>query len=205
MNIPKNNRAHSEYTKLIQKRIDESIRLHQRFSQRLIRNIALAAEKVIECHRKGNKLILFGNGGSAADAQHIACELVGRFLVERRPLDAIALSTNSSVITCLGNDYGYDRIFERQIEASAKAGDVIMGISTSGDSSNVIRAMEAAKKMGCVTIGMTGQGGGKMKAVADILLDVPSNGPSPRIQEAHILIGHIMCELVERAVQGGTK
>ena len=116
---------------LVQRKIDDSIRVKQRFSQKLIRDIACAAEKIVESYRNGGKLILFGNGGSAADAQHIACELVGRFLMERRPLDAIALNTDPSVLTCLGNDYGYNRIFERQVEASAKADDVVFGISTS--------------------------------------------------------------------------
>jgi D-sedoheptulose 7-phosphate isomerase len=185
---------------LIRDRIDDSVSVAQRFPKRLITNIALAARTITECYQNGGKLILFGNGGSAADAQHIAGELVGRFLEERRPLDAVALSTNTSILTSLGNDYGYARLFERQLEAAAKSGDVVVGISTSGDSPNVVRAMKRAKKIGCTTVGMTGQSGGKVKAVADILLNVPSKH-TPRIQESHILIGHIICELVERAVR----
>ncbi|NQU08962.1 MAG: D-sedoheptulose 7-phosphate isomerase [Candidatus Abyssubacteria bacterium] len=184
---------------LVRRRIQASVRVKQRFSQKLIRNVALAAEKIGECHRSGGKLILLGNGGSAADAQHIACELVGRFLLERRALEAVALSTDTSILTCLGNDYGYDRIFERQIEACAKPGDVVVGISTSGNSPNVIRAVKRAKKVGCTTIGMTGRGGGKLKGMVDVLLNVPSE-ETPRIQESHILMGHIICELVERDV-----
>ena len=188
-----------KHLELVRRRIQASVRVKQRFSQKLIRNVALAAEKIAECHRSGGKLILLGNGGSAADAQHIACELVGRFLLERRALEAVALSTDTSILTCLGNDYGYDRIFERQIEACAKPGDVVVGISTSGNSPNVIRAMKRAKKVGCTTIGMTGRGGGKLKGMVDVLLNVPSE-ETPRIQESHILMGHIICELVERDV-----
>ena len=169
------------------------------FSQKLIRNVALAAEEIAGCHGGGGKLILLGNGGSAADAQHIACELVGRFLLERRALEAVALSTDTSILTSLGNDYGYDRIFERQIEACAKPGDVVVGISTSGNSPNVVLAVKRATKVGCTTIGMTGRGGGKLKGIVDILLNVPSE-ETPRIQESHILMGHIICELVERDV-----
>jgi D-sedoheptulose 7-phosphate isomerase len=189
---------------LVRRRIQASVRVKQRFSQKLIRNVALAAEKIGECHRGGGKLILLGNGGSAADAQHIACELVGRFLLERRALEAVALSTDTSILTCLGNDYGYDRIFERQIEACAKPGDVVVGISTSGNSPNVIRAVKRAKKAGCTTIGMTGRGGGKLKGMVDVLLNVPSE-ETPRIQESHILMGHIICELVERGIEGNKK
>jgi len=185
---------------LIQQKIEDSVRVKQRFSDELLSNIELTAEKIVDCYRNGGKLILFGNGGSAADAQHIACELVGRFLKERRPLFAVALNTNSSVLTSIGNDYGYDRIFERQVEASAKPEDVVIGISTSGNSPNIIRAIEAAHRIGSTTIGMTGLSGGLLKGAADILLNVPS-GETPRIQESHILIGHIICELVERAIE----
>lgn len=205
MKNPKGNSPKPEDLKLIQKRIDDSIRIQRRFSQKLMKDIALSAEKIVGCYRDGGKLILFGNGGSAADAQHIACELVGRFLKERAPLDATALSTNTSILTALGNDYGYDHVFERQVEASAKPGDIVLAISTSGDSANVVRAIKAAKKIGCVTIGMTGQAGGKLKPMVDILLNVPSKGPSPLIQESHILIGHIICELVERSLCGRTR
>ncbi|MBI4831792.1 MAG: D-sedoheptulose 7-phosphate isomerase [Candidatus Lindowbacteria bacterium] len=189
---------------LIRQRIEESIRVKQGFPDKLVQNIARAAETIVEAYNNGGKLILFGNGGSAADAQHIACELVGRFLKERRPLEAMSLSANASMLTCLGNDYGYERVFERQVEAAARAGDVVIGISTSGNSPNVLKAAKRAKQIGCVTICMTGKSGGKMKACADILLNVPSN-VTPRIQESHILIGHIICELVEKSVTRDSK
>jgi D-sedoheptulose 7-phosphate isomerase len=195
----------SDGEKLVQKRIEESVRAKQRISQKLMRDIALAADRIVESYAGGGKLILFGNGGSAADAQHIAGEMVGRFLVERRPLEAIALGMNVSTLTAIGNDYGYGRVFERELEATAKPEDVVVAISTSGDSPNVLRAIKRAKRIGCATIAMTGQSGGKLKGEADILLNVPSKGPSPRIQELHILIGHIICELVERGVGANKK
>ncbi len=200
MKSQRKNRGTAADLKLVEQRIGESIRVKQRFPGELMSDIALAARRIVDSYRKGGRLILFGNGGSAADAQHIACELVGRFLKERRPLEAVALASNPSILTCLGNDYGYDRVFERQVEAAARPGDVAVGISTSGDSPNIVRAIKRAKKIGCTTIGMTGQGGGKLKAAADILLNVPSR-ETPRIQESHILIGHIICELVERSIQ----
>lgn len=150
----------------------------------------------------GGRVILMGNGGSAADAQHIAAELVGRFSLERRPLPAFSLCTDPSVITALGNDYGYDQIFARQVEALASAGDVVVGISTSGRSLNVIRALAAARAGGCRTIGMTGGSPGELAGVSDILISVPSD-VTARIQEAHITIGHAVCELVERLIVSG--
>ncbi len=204
MKNPKKVRPAARATELVRRRVEESIRVKQQFPDELVNGIALAAQRIIEAYSKGGKLILFGNGGSAADAQHIACELVGRFLMERRPLQAISLSANSSVVTCLGNDYGYDRVFERQVEAIARRGDVAVGISTSGNSANVARALKLAKEIGCTTIGMTGQSGGKLKAVVDILLNIPSD-ETPRIQESHILVGHILCELVERATKDKKK
>lgn len=192
------NRSASDSVGCVHRCVEESIRVKRGFSKILIRNVARAAEKIMEAYANGGKLILFGNGGSAADAQHIACELVGRFLEERRPLNALALNTNPSVLTSLGNDYGYERVFERQVEAVAQPGDVVIGITTSGNSPNVLHALERARQMGCATIGMTGQSGGKLKNATDILLNVPSN-VTPRIQESHILIGHIICEIVERA------
>ncbi len=190
--------------KLIQRRIAESIRTKQRFSKKLMRSVTLAAQRIAEAHRAGGRLILFGNGGSAADAQHIACELVGRFLEERRALDAIALGVNVPTLTAIGNDYGYNRVFERQLEAVAKPGDVVIGLSTSGNSPNILRAVKRAGKIGCTTVAMTGRTGGKLKDAADILLNVPSDD-TPRIQESHILIGHIVCELVERAAKEDEK
>ena len=140
-----------------------------------------------------------GNGGSAADAQHIAGELVGRFKKERKAIPAISLSTDTSILTAIGNDYGFEKVFERQIEALGNKGDVVIGISTSGNSENVYRAMKLAKKMGLTTIGLLGNDGGKIKNLSDIALVVPSKN-TPRIQETHITIGHIICEGVERII-----
>ena len=147
--------------------------------------------------KKGNKIILFGNGGSAAQAQHIACEFVVRFKKERQALPAIALNTDTSILTAIGNDYSFDSIFERQIVAFGKKDDVCIGISTSGNSQNVIRALKKAKEKGILTAGFTGKDGGKMKKFCDILINVPSDN-TPRIQEVHILLGHLLCEFVEK-------
>lgn len=144
----------------------------------------------------GKRVFLCGNGGSAADAQHIAAELVGRFKKERRGLPAIALTTDTSILTAVGNDYGYEQVFARQVEALASAGDVLIGISTSGNSSNVVEAVKAAKRLGIKTIGLTGARGGVLKTLCDEVLVVPSD-VTARIQEAHILIGHIWCELID--------
>ena len=144
----------------------------------------------------GGKILWCGNGGSAGDSQHLAAELVGRFRRERRGLSSIALSTNTSILTAIGNDYGYDRVFSRQVEAIASPGDVLVGISTSGNSKNVLAAFETARLMGVVTIAFTGSGGGKMREAADYLLEVPSNDTA-RIQEGHILAGHLVCDWVE--------
>jgi D-sedoheptulose 7-phosphate isomerase len=144
----------------------------------------------------GGKILWCGNGGSAGDSQHLAAELVGRFRRERRGLSSIALSTNTSILTAIGNDYGYDRVFSRQVEAIASRGDVLVGISTSGNSKNVLAAFETARLMGVVTVALTGAGGGKMRGAADYLLEVPSNDTA-RIQEGHILAGHMLCDWVE--------
>jgi D-sedoheptulose 7-phosphate isomerase len=149
--------------------------------------------------KSGNKPILFGNGGSAADAQHIAAEFVGRFAFNRPALPALALSVNTSSITAIGNDYGFDLAFARQIEALGRAGDVAIGISTSGNSPNVLKAVEAAGKLGLTTVAMTGASGGKLKSTVDHCICAPSD-ETPRIQECHILIGHIISELVEEAM-----
>ena len=147
--------------------------------------------------RAGGKILLCGNGGSAADAQHVAAEFVGRFAKERAAWPAIALTANSSTVTAIGNDYGFEYIFSRQVEALAKKGDVVVGISTSGNSGNVLKALAEGKKRGCTTIGMTGKNGGKLRTLADISISVPSD-ETPRIQETHILAWHIICELVEK-------
>ena len=165
----------------------------------LVSIIAKVSELLIDAFRGKKKVILFGNGGSAADAQHIAAEFVGRFALDRAALPALALSVNTSCITAIGNDYGFDLVFARQIEALGQAGDVAIGISTSGNSPNVIQAVSLAKKMGLHTIALCGNGGGKLKNAVDHCICVPSN-ETPRIQECHILIGHIISELVEKAI-----
>jgi D-sedoheptulose 7-phosphate isomerase len=173
--------------------------------QSLLRNkdvvltVAKVSEVLVNALKQGNKALLFGNGGSAADAQHIAAELVGRFAFDRPALPALALSVNSSCVTAIGNDYGFDRVFSRQLEALARPGDVAIGISTSGNSSNVLNAMSTARKMGLHTIALTGGTGGNLQGSVDHCICVPSN-ETPRIQECHILIGHIIAELVEREI-----
>lgn len=167
-------------------------------AQDLSEELENAAALVSASMRKGGKWLLFGNGGSAADAQHLAAEMVGRlYKLERQGLPAIALTTDSSALTCVGNDYGYDQVFSRQVEALANKGDVVLGISTSGNSKNVNQALKLAKKKGCKTIALGGKGGGGMKKLADISLIVPADKTS-HIQEAHIALGHCLCFLVEQ-------
>ena len=161
--------------------------------------IAGIARTIINSVKKGGKVIIFGNGGSAADSQHIAAELMGRFKKERAPIPAIALTTNTSSLTAIGNDYGYDVTFSRQLEGIAKPEDVAIGISTSGNAKNVNRAIEKAGEMGLATIGLTGGSGGELAKNAKLVLKVPSDS-TPRIQELHITTIHIICELVEEAL-----
>jgi len=165
----------------------------------VVLTVAKVSEVLVNALKQGNKALLFGNGGSAADAQHIAAELVGRFAFDRPALPALALSVNSSCVTAIGNDYGFDRVFSRQLEALARPGDVAIGISTSGNSSNVLNAMSTARKMSLHTIALTGGTGGNLQGSVDHCICVPSN-ETPRIQECHILIGHIIAELVEREI-----
>jgi len=166
-------------------------------SSEVLLTVAKVCEILVSALKQGNKALLFGNGGSAADAQHIAAELVGRFAFDRPALPALALSVNTSCVTSIGNDYGFDQVFSRQIEALARPGDVAIGISTSGNSANVLRAMLAARKIGLHTVALTGRTGGNLRNTVDHCICVPSN-EKPRIQECHILIGHIISELVER-------
>lgn len=161
--------------------------------------IVEACELATERVREGGKVIFCGNGGSAADAQHLAAELMGRFMIDRAPLAAMALNVNTSTITAIGNDYSYDEIFERQLRGIGRQGDVLIGLSTSGNSRNVICAIEAAREMGIFTIGLTGESGGGMSNLCDICIRVPS-GSTPRIQEMHIAVGHSICEWVEAAL-----
>jgi D-sedoheptulose 7-phosphate isomerase len=159
-------------------------------------NIYDAANKIVESFRQGNKILIFGNGGSAADAQHIAGELVGRFKLERKGLPAIALSTDTSILTAWSNDYNFEGIFERQVEALANKGDILMGISTSGNSKNIINAFYKGKQINTTNISLTGNNGGKIKEISDININSYSKS-TPRIQECHILAYHIICELIE--------
>ena len=163
-------------------------------------SILLACESILNALSSGKKLLLFGNGGSAADAQHIAAEFTGRCVMERRGLPAIALTTDSSALTAIGNDYGYNIIFERQVQALAKEGDILIGISTSGNSENVFRALKSGKEIGTKNIVLTGVQGGKMVEVGEINIIVPSK-VTARIQEMHILIGHIFCQFVDEHVK----
>jgi D-sedoheptulose 7-phosphate isomerase len=155
----------------------------------------LLAERI----RAGGRILLCGNGGSAADALHLAAELSGRFLKERHPLPAIALVGNPAAVTAIGNDYGFESVFARQVEALASAGDAVIGLSTSGESENVIRALRAAGGIGALRVALTGAKGGRLAAEADFVLSVPSD-ETPRIQEAHILVGHVLCEIVETSI-----
>lgn len=166
-----------------------------------LKSVTDAAAAMTNCLRAGNKILFFGNGGSAADAQHLAAELSGRFLKERRSLPGLALTTNTSVLTAIGNDYSFDEVFARQVEGIGSTGDLAFGISTSGNSGNVLRAFEAARAKGLVTVGLTGRTGGKMANAIEICICIPSD-QTPRIQEGHILTGHILCELMEEELFG---
>ncbi len=186
-------------------RISESIAQSIAAKQSILDNpdflnrIQTAADIIIESLRNGGKIHFCGNGGSAADAQHLAAELSGRFYYDRPPLNAEALHCNTSYLTAVGNDYGYEHIFARLLNGTGHKGDVLIGISTSGNSKNILYAYDVCKEKGIKTISMTGATGGKMKEVSDLLLNVPSTD-TPRIQESHIMIGHIICELVESAL-----
>ncbi len=165
----------------------------------MIAKCAEIAERIAEAFRQDKKVLFCGNGGSAADAQHLAAEFSGRFYFDRPPLDAEALHVNSSYVTAVGNDYGYDQVFSRVLKAKGRAGDFIFGISTSGNSGNILKAFEVARERNMIIVAMTGATGGKMKDNCDYLLNVPSND-TPRIQESHIMLGHIICELVEASL-----
>ena len=183
----------------IQKRIQNSISTKQKIleNNNLLINIDKTINIITKAFNTGGKVLFCGNGGSAADAQHLAAELSGRFYIDRKPLPAEAMHVNTSYLTAVANDYSYDEIYARYLISTGKKGDVLIGISTSGNSKNIVRAFEEAKKMGIKTIALTGQDGGKLKNISDILINVPSKD-TPRIQESHILIGHIICEFVEK-------
>jgi len=182
---------------------DESIRVKRAFLDENLQALTNAIEAIVAAFKNGNKLLLFGNGGSAADAQHIAAEFTNRFLIERPPLPAIALTTDTSALTAIANDYDYKQIFAKQIKALGKAGDIALAISTSGNSLNVITAIETCKQLKIGTIGLTGGDGGKMVGRVDHLLRVTQGKNSPRIQETHILVGHVICDVVDQTLFPG--
>ena len=183
---------------IIKNEFKEHIKASQKTMDALINNIEKAANICIDCLKQGNKILICGNGGSAADAQHIAAEIIGRYKTERKGLPAIALTTDSSVLTAISNDFGYSSIFERQVEALANPGDILIGISTGGSSINVINALKLAKNLQCKTIGLSGKDGGDFNALCDVNL-IAIAEDTPRIQEMHILIGHIICHLIDEA------
>ncbi len=186
--------------------IEDSIQTKQILmqSETLIQTVEEVSKLMIETFKNGGSVWFCGNGGSAADAQHIAAELSGRYYFDRPPLPSEALHVNTSYLTAVANDYGYDKVYSRYIDGFAKKGDVLVGISTSGNSGNILNAFDVAKKKGLKTVAMTGESGGKMKDLSDFLLNVPSKD-TPRIQESHIMLGHIMCGLVEDALFGNNK
>lgn len=182
---------------IIQQSIDTKAKMLD--SEAVVNGIQECADAWVKCLNNKGKVLFCGNGGSAADAQHIAAELSGRFYFDRAPLFAEALHVNTSYLTAVANDYSYDVVYERMVQSKGAEGDVLVGISTSGNSKNVVLAMKEAQKMGMVTIGFTGDAGGDMRDCSDILINVPSSD-TPRIQECHILVGHIICELTEEAL-----
>ena len=180
---------------IIENEFVEHLKVAQNMSS-LTDKVELAAQLCIDGLKNGSKILIFGNGGSAADAQHIAAEMVGRYKVERKGLPAIALTTDTSALTSIGNDYGYSHVFDRQVEALANKGDVVIGISTGGSSGNVVSALKLAKDIECKTIGFSGRDGGEMNALCDVNLVIPAED-TPRIQEMHIVIGHTICHLID--------
>ena len=180
----------------------ESVALKQRFFEANAGLLVAAGRRMAECLRGGGRVLAFGNGGSAADAQHLAGELVGRFRRDRAALSAIALTTDSSVVTAIGNDMGYESVFRRQVEAHGRPGDVAVGITTSGRSPNVVHALQRARERGLVTMGLTGGGGGRLVGAVDYLIDVP-HAETARIQEVHVMVVHVLCQIVEEAMPPG--
>ena len=183
---------------VFRQQIEESCSVKRNFSAELLGRLWSLVERTVAAYQSGKKVLLMGNGGSAADAQHIAAELVGRFRLQRKALPAIALTTDPSILTAVSNDFGFEECFARQVQALGTAGDIVIAISTSGRSPNVLRAAESARAIGCYTAALTGQTGGDLGRRVDLLLAVPSEDVQ-RIQEAHGLIGHLYCALVERA------
>jgi len=191
----------SSHAEEIRRQLAESARVKQSFPDELVERISQLAEKSAAALRAGGKIVFFGNGGSAADALHLAAELVVRLRAERKGLAALALTTNPSVLTAAGNDYGFERIFSRQIESLVAAKDILVALSTSGDSPNILRGVEAGRARGAYLVAFTGETGGALADKVDLLLNVPSRDPQ-RIQESHITIGHIVCSLIEQLACG---
>ncbi|ABB43852.1 phosphoheptose isomerase [Sulfurimonas denitrificans DSM 1251] len=189
--------------KYIKEQIKKSFEIKQTIyeNENLINKIEEVSKLCVALYRGDKKTILAGNGGSAADAQHIAAELVGRYGFDRPSIPSLALTTDTSCLTAIGNDYGYDNVFSRQLEGMGQAGDIFIGISTSGNSKNIINAFISAKKKGITTVALVGRDGGEMAKMADVALVVPSDS-TPRIQESHILIGHIICDIIEKEIFG---
>ena len=189
-----------EHSQII-KNFEASIALKQEIlaSDHVRNQINQFADHVITCYQQNGKVLWCGNGGSAADSQHLSAELSGRYYYDRPPLNSEALHVNTSYLTAVANDYSYEQIYSRLISAVGQKGDVLIGMSTSGNSGNVIRALERAKELGVITIGLTGEGGGKMKSLCDLCIEIPSKD-TPRIQECHMLIGHTVCEIVEATI-----
>jgi D-sedoheptulose 7-phosphate isomerase len=188
---------------VVKAQFEDSLRVKRVFLDDYADATARAGEVLVAALRAGGKILLYGNGGSAADAQHIAAELVGRFVRQRDGLPAIALTTDTSALTAIANDYGYDDVFARQVRALGRAGDAAIAISTSGKSPSVLRAVDACKALGIRTIGLTGGDGGQLASAVDVALVVTASTFSARIQETHITIGHVLCELVDAAFSGG--
>jgi len=181
--------------------LEESAEVKRQTIETAVDSIEAAAQMLIDCYRTGGKVLLCGNGGSAADAQHLAAELISRLKLERAAIPALALTTNTSLLTAIGNDYKYDLVFVRQVEAFGRAGDVLIAISTSGESENVIKAVEFSRMQGIKSIALTGAKGGRLAEKVDIAIKIPSDNVQ-RIQECHITVGHILCELIESALYG---
>jgi len=184
---------------ILRSNIERSIEVHSKLTSACLPALTAAANALISAYRSGHKALFFGNGGSSTDAQHLAAEFLGRYLRERSPMPAVALADNTAAVTAIANDYGYEHVFSRQLQALAVPGDVAVGISTSGNSKNVIEAIRSARKLGLYTIGMTGASGGQMRDLVDALIAVPSD-ETPRIQECHILVAHALCDVVEHAM-----
>ncbi len=184
---------------ILRSNIERSVEVHGQLMAACLPSMIAAADALIRAYRNGNKALFFGNGGSSTDAEHLAGEFLGRYLRERKPMPAVALAENMSALTAIANDYGFEHVYSRQLEALAVSGDVAVAISTSGNSRNVMEAVRKARELGLFTIGLTGASGGQMRELVDVLIAVPSDD-TPRIQECHILIGHALCDAVEQAI-----